>query len=71
MGMEYYKTKYFIFQKWTQTTFKYATIFERDLNDSMYKVQNVKNFYYHDGSIYIVFAYGNEKATNEVDIAVI
>ena len=46
-------------------------MFERNLNDDIYKVQNVDNFYYHDGSIYIIFAYGNEKATNEVDIAVI
>ena len=46
-------------------------IFERNLNNDMYKIQNVDNFYYHDGSIYIIFAYGNEKATNEVDVAVI
>lgn len=47
------------------------TIFERDLNDNIYKIQNVDNYYYHDGSIYVIFAYGNEKATNEIDVAVI
>ena len=46
-------------------------IFERNLNDEMYKIANATNFYYHDGSIYVVFAYGNEKSTNEVDVAVI
>ena len=46
-------------------------IFERNLNDKMYQVENVSEFYYHDGSIYVIFAYGNDKFTNEVDIAVI
>ena len=37
----------------------------------MYKLNNIKQFYYHDGSIYIIFAYGNDKHTSEVDIAII
>lgn len=47
------------------------TIFERDASSDMYKVDNVEEFYLHDGSIYIIFAYGNSKHTSEVDIAII
>ena len=46
-------------------------IYERNLEDSMYKVENIKEFYFHDGTIYVIFAYGNNKYTNETDIAVI
>lgn len=47
------------------------TIFERDSSNEMYRVDNVEEFYLHDGSIYIIFAYGNSKHTSEVDIAII
>ena len=47
------------------------SIYERDITDSKYKVANVSEFYFNDGSIYIVFAYGNDKFTSEVDIAVV
>ena len=46
-------------------------IYERKINSQIYKVDNISDFYYHDGSIYIIFAYGNEKFTSEVDIAII
>ena len=46
-------------------------IYERNLDDKMYKIENVDEFYFHDGTIYVIFAYGNNKFTNEVDIAVI
>lgn len=46
-------------------------IYERDLGDEMYKVNNISEFYFHDGSIYIIFAYGNEKYTSEVDLVII
>ncbi|MBO4293244.1 MAG: hypothetical protein J5881_02500 [Clostridia bacterium] len=46
-------------------------IYERNLEDKMYKTENIKEFYFHDGTIYIIFAYGNNNYTNEVDIAVI
>ena len=46
-------------------------IYERNINDEMYNVENVKEFYFHDGSVYMIFAYGNEKYTSEVDIAII
>ena len=47
------------------------SIFERNANSEMYKLENVSEFYFHDGSIYIIFAYGNDKRTSEVDIAII
>lgn len=47
------------------------SIFERDANSEKYKVKNISEFYFHDGSIYIIFAYGNEKYTSEIDIAII
>lgn len=47
------------------------SIFERNVDDEIYKLDNVKEFYFHDGSIYIVFAYGNTKHTSELDVAVI
>lgn len=46
-------------------------IYERDVTDEKYQVANVEEFFYHDGSIYIIFAYGNDKYTSEVDIAIV
>lgn len=46
-------------------------IFNRDVEDEKYEVENVQEFYFHDGSIYMIFAYGNDKHTSEVDIAII
>ena len=46
-------------------------IFERDLDSKIYKVENIKDFYYENGSIYVIFAYGNEKYTSELDVIVI
>ena len=46
-------------------------IFERDLKSDKYKIENVEEFYVDDGSIYIIFAYGNEKRTSEMDLVVI
>lgn len=47
------------------------SIFSRDKNNEMYKLENVEEFYFQDGSIYIIFAYGNDKYTSEVDVAII
>ncbi|MBR3002406.1 MAG: hypothetical protein IKF38_02425 [Clostridia bacterium] len=47
------------------------SVYERDLNSSNYNIENIQNFYFHNGSIYIIFAYGNETSTSEVDIAII
>lgn len=47
------------------------SIFSRDKNDDMYKIENVEDFYFQDGAIYVIFAYGNDKYTSEVDVAII
>ena len=47
------------------------SIFSRDKNDDMYKIENVVDFYFQDGAIYVIFAYGNDKYTSEVDVAII
>lgn len=44
-------------------------VYERNLNDTMYEVENIDNFYYGpDGVIYLIFAYGNNNFTSELDI---
>lgn len=47
------------------------SIFSIDKNDDMYKIENVEEFYFQDGAIYVIFAYGNDKYTSEVDVAII
>lgn len=47
------------------------SIYERDLKSKKYEVSNVSEFYFHDGSIYVIFPYGNEKYTTEMDIVII
>lgn len=45
------------------------TVYNRDLNDSMYQLSNIANFFVGpNGDLYIVFAYGNEHHTAEMDI---
>ena len=50
---------------------EYGTLYERDLNSDIYKVEN-SNVYFltDDGYVYIVYPYGNESYTNEVDIVI-
>lgn len=44
-------------------------VYERDLSDDMYNVENIKNFFYGpDGVLYIIFAYGNNNFTAELDV---
>ena len=47
------------------------SIFSRDKNDDMYKIENVEDFYFQEGAIYVILAYGNDKYTSEVDVAII
>ena len=45
------------------------TVYNRDLNDSMYQFSNIANFFLGpNGDLYIVFAYGNGHNTAEMDI---
>lgn len=49
----------------------YGTLYERDLGNEIYKVENTTNFFLtQDGYIYLVYAYGNNDYTNEMDIII-
>lgn len=44
-------------------------VYKRDLSNAMYLTENVSNFLVgKDGSIYIIYAYGNNSLTSEIDI---
>lgn len=44
-------------------------VYKRDLNNAMYLTENVSNFFLgKDGQIYIIYAYGNNNMTSEIDI---
>ena len=44
-------------------------VYKRDLNNAMYATDNAKNFLVgKDGQIYIIYAYGNNNITSEIDI---
>ena len=44
-------------------------VYTRNLNDSMYTTDNANNFFVgKDGQIYIIYAYGNNKLTSEMDV---
>ena len=45
------------------------TVYQRDVNDEMYQIDNVTNFIEGpNGELYIIFAYGNNNYTSEMDI---
>ena len=46
-------------------------VFSRDLKSEIYKVENVKEYFIYNNNIYVICAYGNEKATSEKDIVII
>lgn len=44
-------------------------VYERNLTDEMYKIEKVTNFFYGpNGALYIIYAYGNNSYTSELDI---
>jgi len=50
---------------------EYGSTYERDLSSDIYKVENTENFFLtQDGYVYIVYAYGNDNYTNEMDIII-
>lgn len=49
----------------------YGILYERDLQSEIYKLENTQNFFLtQDGYIYIVYAYGNDDYTNEMDLII-
>ena len=50
---------------------EFGNLYERDLSSDIYKVENTENFFLtEDGYVYIVYAYGNNDYTNEMDIII-
>ena len=46
-------------------------IFERNAEDEMYQVKNTDQFFIKDGNIYLIYAYGNEALTSELDLIIV
>lgn len=47
------------------------TIYNRDVTSDIYKIENSKQFYLTNNALYIIYAYGNETFTSEMDLIVI
>ena len=49
----------------------YGNLYERDLQNSMYKVDHTDTFFLtQDGYVYIIYAYGNKDYTKEMDLII-
>lgn len=46
-------------------------LYQRDVNDKMYNIENTEEFFVKDGIIYIIYAYGNENLTSEMDLIIV
>ncbi len=46
-------------------------IYSRDVKSDKYKIENSKQFYLTDDALYIIYAYGNETYTSEMDLIII
>ena len=45
------------------------TVYNRNLSDSMYQIFNISTFFLgRNGELYIIFAYGNQNFTSEMDV---
>lgn len=45
-------------------------IFARDTNDNMYKIENTKEFFINKGNLYLIYAYGNNNSTSDMDLII-
>lgn len=45
-------------------------VYNRDVNSPMYDVENSNLFFVHDKNLYVIYAYGNNALTREMDIIV-
>lgn len=46
-------------------------IYNRELGSDIYKIENSKQYYLDNDTLYIIYAYGNEKYTSEMDLIII
>lgn len=50
---------------------QFGNLYERDLSSDIYKVENTSTFFLtQDGYVYIIYAYGNNDYTNEMDLII-
>ena len=46
-------------------------IYTRDVNSDIYKLENSTEFYLDKDALYIIYAYGNETDTSEMDLVIL
>lgn len=46
-------------------------VFSRDIKSEIYNVDNIDEYFIYNNNIYILFAYGNDKMTSEMDLVII
>ena len=46
-------------------------IYNRDTSSDIYKVENSKEFYLTNNTLYVIYAYGNDSFTSETDIVIL
>lgn len=46
-------------------------IYSRDINNNMYKLQNTTEYFVYNSHLYLIYAYGNNNNTSEIDIIII
>ncbi len=50
---------------------EFGNLYERDLSSEIYKVESATTFFLtNDGYVYVVYAYGNNDYTNEMDVVI-
>ncbi len=45
-------------------------VYRRDVDSDIYKIENANEFYIKDKILYIIYCYGNNSFTSEVDLIV-
>ena len=46
-------------------------VFSRDVKSDIYNIENSNEFFVHNNNLYIIYAYGNDSLTSEMDLVVI
>lgn len=46
-------------------------VFTRDIDNDIYKIENSTEFFVHNNNLYIIYAYGNNDITSEMDLVII
>lgn len=46
-------------------------VYQRDVESDIYKLENSKQFFVHDQNLYIIYAYGNDALTSEMDLVIL